>query len=74
MCVGSLCEWLLCLLSVEGTSQSEVAAASQLVEAIRSKRPVEELLQVLESSTAHLPAVQGDFIYLFNSLTTTKKK
>ena len=37
MCVGSLCEWLLCLLSVEGTSQSEVAAASQLVEAIRSK-------------------------------------
>ena len=32
MCVGSLCEWLLCLLSVEGTSQSEVAAASQLVE------------------------------------------
>ena len=58
MCVGSLCEWLLCLLSVEGTSQSEVAAASQLVEAIRSKRPVEELLQVLESS--HLPAVQGD--------------
>ena len=38
-------------------SQSE-QVTSQLVEAIRSKRPVEELLQVLESS--HLPAVQGD--------------
>ena len=59
MCVGSLCEWLLCLLSVEGTSQSEVAAAiASWWRPLGVRDHVEELLQVLESS--HLPAVQGD--------------
>ena len=39
-------------------SSPEASAANQLVEAIRNKRPVEELLQVLEASTDEIPGIK----------------
>lgn len=65
VCVNSSVHCYITVCAVEGSSSSpssslESAAAGQLVEAIRNKKPVEELLQVLESCTASLPAVQGD--------------